>query len=317
MRGCNRPRQKSIQAAVTVALMVTVGVAIPAFARMQDAASSLTGLFTVGITENDIPPGLVDGPQLVGRWNLSLADDGTFTFSRQDVGEVARGTFESGPAALTFSEWRGIVGCDVPDQDGVVATYGWREAGDQLTLTSVTDTCPERLVLLTSRSLGVLEACQANTQEAVGPFAHAAGTTTAATAGTGVAAQEGYGEGDEVGDAIDGLLRTANGCWATVDPESFMSLHSRGLLQQIGMMGPPEEFRRELLDFMQMPLTLRRIGDVTLDDPTHAWAYVEVNLAGQPNPQRVNFVEEDGIWRFDSFVLFGPPLPGPPAGITP
>jgi hypothetical protein len=64
-------------------------------------------------------------------------------------------------------------------------------------------------------------------------------------------------------------------------------------------------------------LTLKRIGEVTLDDPDHAWAYVEVNLSGQPNPQRVNFVQENGTWLFDSFVLFGPPTPSGPVPTGP
>jgi hypothetical protein len=318
MRARRKPRLKMSQAAVIVALLMTIGTALPALARMQDAAtSSLSGLFTVAIAEDDIPSGLADGPLLIGRWTLALADDGTYALSRQDVGDVARGTYESGPASLTFREWRGIVGCDVPDENGTVATYGWREVGDQLALTPVTDACPERLVLLASRPLGVLAACQSDEPGTTDVFVQGVGTPAAAPAATGVAAQEGYGEGEEIGAAIDRLLQRANGCWATVDADSFMSLHSQGLLQQIAMMGPSEDFRRELLDFMQMPLSLRRIGDVTLDDPRRAWAYVEVNLAGQSNPQRVNFVEEDGRWRFDSFVLFGPPLPGLPTGIAP
>src|SRR3712207_7093862 len=44
--------------------------------------------------------------------------DGSFSLSRQDVGEVVRGTFEAAEATLTFNEWSGLVGCDItPDRD--------------------------------------------------------------------------------------------------------------------------------------------------------------------------------------------------------
>jgi hypothetical protein len=189
---------------------------------------------------------------------------------------------------------------------------------DRLTLTTIDDACPERLTLLTSHPFGRVSACTTTSAAQFDPFAAAEGTPSAApTAASGVAAQEGYGEGADAAVAIDELLQAANGCWATGDVNSFMNLHSEGLRSQIAMMGPPEAFTQELLDFMEAPLTLQRIGDVTLDDANHAWAYVEIDLGGNRNPQRVNFVQEDGVWRLDSFFLFGPPLPGMPAGVVP
>jgi hypothetical protein len=231
---------------------------------------------------------------------------------------VATGTFTSGPATLSFEAWHGLVGCDVPGEDGAVATYAWRQSDDRLALTAIDDACAERLTLLTSRPLGSLDACTTESLETFDPFAAAAGTPSAEpTPASGVAAQEGYGEGADVEGEIDSLLRTANGCWATADPDSFMGLHSQGLRGQIAMMGPPEDFTRELREFMEAPLTLERISAVTLDDPDHAWAYVEVNLGDQPNPQRMNFVQEDGVWRLDSFFLLGPPTPSGPIRLSP
>ena len=143
--------------------------------------------------------------------------------------------------------------------------------------------------------------------------------TPVATAeiGTGVAAQEGLSEGADAEEAIDSLLRQANGCWATGDPTRFLALHSNQVVAEIAFVGPVEEFARELRLFMATPLSFERIGPVNLIDPEHAWAYVEVTLGGDPVPQRIDFVFENGTWLFDTFFLFGPSTPGGPAGSPP
>jgi hypothetical protein len=68
---------------------------------------------------------------------------------------------------------------------------------------------------------------------------------------------------------------------------------------------------------MATPVSFERIGSVNLIDPDHAWAYVEVTLGGDPLPQRVDFVFEDGVWLFDTFFLFGPPTPTGPIDVEP
>jgi hypothetical protein len=295
-------------------LALTVALAIPALARYQDDAASLAGAFTVTIGPEEVPAGLVDGPALAGQWTLTFDDDGAFSLARQDVGEVVSGAFEAGPTTLAIREWTGIIGCGSAEGDAT-ATYAWRQADDRLTLTPIDDTCAERLALLTTHPFGSFEACAPPQPTGFDPFAAAAsdGTPVSGTApGRGVAAQEGYSEGSQIEGEIDGLLRQAGGCWATGDPERFMALHSQGLLSQLAAMGPADEFTRELQTFMQTPLRFERVGEVHLDDPDHAWAYVEVDLGDQPLAQRVNFVQEGGVWLFDSFILFGPPLPGGP-----
>ena len=84
--------------------------------------------------------------------------------------------------------------------------------------------------------------------------------------GTGVAAQEGLSEGADAEDAIDSLLRQANGCWATGDPTRFLALHSDEVIAQIALVGPIEEFARQLRLFMATPLSFERIGPVNLID---------------------------------------------------
>jgi hypothetical protein len=99
-------------------------------------------------------------------------------------------------------------------------------------------------------------------------------------------------------------------------------LHSDQVVDEIAFIGPIDEFARQLRLFMSTPLSFERIGPVNLIDPEHAWAYVEVSLAGDPIPQRVDFVFENGSWLFDTFFLFGPPgtgesLPGEPLQVEP
>jgi hypothetical protein len=318
-----RPRAAAI--AVLFSLLMAIALAMPTLAFFQDDQESepLSGVFTVTITRGDIPPGLAGGPALAGLWNVSFSGDGSFSLARQDVGEVVTGSFEAAAATLTFNEWSGLVGCDIAADSGETATYAWRQTDDRLTLTPITDSCTERLTLLTTRPLGGFEACAVSPRSLADPFAAGFAPELQATpvateeVGTGVAAQEGLSEGADAEEAIDSLLRQANGCWATGDPTRFLALHSNQVVDEIGFIGPIEEFARQLRLFMATPLSFERIGPVNLIDPEHAWAYVEVTLGGDPLPQRVDFVFENGVWLFDTFFLFGPTTPGGPLEVEP
>ncbi len=312
-----RSRNPGVRARTGGALLAVLVVLalLPASSRAQGAAPDLTGLFSVRITPQDLPAGQSDDAVLLGFWTLALGEDGAFSLARQDVGEVASGTFRAGEVNLEFTAWRGLVGCAIPAEAGAPATYAWRLQDGALVLTAIDDVCAERLTLLTTRPLGALGACPTPAPAANGaPTGPGFGTpVSVAPAGQGVAAQEGAVDEAAVDAEIDRLLRQTVGCWATRDVAGFMMLHSRRLAAEIGSMGPVEDFNRELRNFMATPLTLARIGDVTLTDATHAWAYVEIGLRGGATPQRVDFVLENGAWVFDSFFLFGPPLPmGPP-----
>ena len=319
------PWPRTAVIAALFSLLTVVALAMPALAIFQDDqdAQPLSGVFTVTISRDDIPPSLAGGPALAGLWNVTFSGDGSFSLARQDVGDVVTGQFEAAAATLTFNEWHGLVGCDIAADSGEPATYAWQQADDRLTLTPITDSCTERLTLLTTRALGGFEACAVAPRSLIDPFATdlapEAMATPVATAEvvTGVAAQEGLSEGADAEEAIDSLLRQANGCWATGDPTRFLALHSNQVVEQIAFIGPIEEFARELRLFMSTPLSFERIGPVNLIDPEHAWAYVEVTLGGEPLPQRVDFVFENGTWLFDTFVLFGPSTPGGPPGGPP
>jgi hypothetical protein len=319
------PRAAAIAAMFSLLTMVVL--AMPAIALFQDLEDQepqpLSGVFTVTITRGDIPPNLAGGPALAGLWNVTFNGDGSFSLARQDVGQVVTGRFEAAEATLTFNEWSGLVGCDITADSGEPATYAWRQTDDRLTLTPITDSCTERLTLLTTRPLGGFEACAVSPRSLADPFATGFAPEALATpvavedVATGVAAQEGLSEGAEAEEAIDSLLRQANGCWATGDPTRFLALHSNRVVEEIAFIGPVEEFARQLRLFMATPLSFERIGPVNLIDPEHAWAYVEVTLGGDPLPQRVDFVFENGTWLFDTFFLFGPTTPGGPLEVEP
>ncbi len=301
-----------------VAILMTVAsVASAAALRQDDAAPSpLTGIFTASIAKEDVPAELAGGAALIGQWTLDLQPSNTYSLARADVGEVVTGDFEAGRATLAFASWTGAIGCTIPDGEANAATYAWQKIDGQLILTPIDDSCTERLLLLTTTPLASFASCVPPLRSAPDPFAAAISGTPASdvTVGEGVAAQEGYEEGADAELAIDHLLGLAGGCWAAADVDGFLALHADGLLRQIEMMGPAEDFTRELSTFMETPLALERIGAVNLDDPDHAWAYIEVNLDDTATPQRVDFVREQGAWLFGSFVLFGPPDPSLPPG---
>src|SRR5215213_11347068 len=165
------PRAAAI--AALFSLLTTVALVMPVFALFQEdqEAQPLTGVFTVTIARDDVPPNLPGGPALTGLWNVTFSGDGSFSLARQDVGEVVTGNFEAAEATLTFNEWSGLVGCDIAADSGEPATYAWSQTEDRLTLTPITDSCIERLTLLTTRPLGGFEACAVSPQSLLDPFA--------------------------------------------------------------------------------------------------------------------------------------------------
>ena len=312
----------AVALAAALVLLIAPGISVPALAMFQDETETqpLRGVFTVTISRFDIPPNLAGGPSLTGLWNITFEGDGTFTLARQDVGAIVNGTFEAGEATLQFTEWTGIVGCPISADSGDLASYAWRQSDDTLTLTPISDSCVERLTLLTTRSMGGFEACVAAPRPLTDAFAADIPLATPVAGpppASGVAAQEGLSEGADAEEAIDSLLRQANGCWATGDPTRFLALHSVSVIDEISFIGPFEEFARQLRLLMSTPVSFERIGPVNLIDPEHAWAYVEVTLGGDPLPQRVDFVFENGAWLFDTFFLFGPPTPTGPVDVEP
>jgi hypothetical protein len=290
-------------------------------AQQDEQEPSLGGIYTVTISRLDIPNDMPGGPSLIGQWIITLADDGTYTVARQDVGVVAAGTYEVNGATLKFSGWEGLVGCAgsteriEADDAGATATYAWRFEDDALVLTPIHESCSDRRLILTTRSFVTYEPCMTvpfGSQPSGAPEESAAPTAAATPS---VALQEGVADASTLEDEIDALLRQATGCWATGDPARFLPLHSQRALADIAFgFGPLPDFARSFQIFMSTPASFERIGDVHLEDATHAWCYVEITLGSDVIPQRTNFVKENGVWLFDNFFLLGPPTEGQPAG---
>ena len=314
-----------------VGLMLAVAWPAPATGQDQPPPE-LQGSFTVTIGKDDLPPGLAGGPALIGLWTLTFNPDGTYVVARQDVGTLASGTYTVSGATLTFNDWQGILACGAASgaanaAEGAEATYAWRVEGDVLTLTPIQETCAERRILFTTRSLGGYEPCATEPLAALlpgggfddrqAPAATPVSEPQATPLATpGVAVQEGLAEQPGVPpggpeEAIDALLRQATGCWATGDPARFLPLHSQRVIDELEQFAPLPEVANDLRMLMATPVSFERIGVVEMTDPTHAVAYVEVTFGGEEIPQRFDFVYENGVWLFDSFFLFGP-ADGPP-----
>lgn len=307
----NQTLPRWVLAALLIIASFAMGAGRVAWAQSSDSGQLPTGDLTVSLDESAVATDFSNSPELRGRWTLSLSDDGIFTLARVDVGVVAIGQYEAGPASLELTRWDGIIGCQIGEGDPA-ARYAWSANGQRIAFTSVNDTCDDRVTLLTTREFGSLAACDVIGPQREDPFTFPDGAGTPEprqTRAQGVTAQEGYSEEAELDGAVDILLQQASGCWDASDVEGFMALHSQGVQSQIAMMGPREPFVSELQAFMQQPLHLERIGSVHLGDSDHAWVYIEVDLDGQALPQRVNLVRESGAWLLDSFFLFGPPPP--------
>ncbi|HET7093593.1 MAG TPA: hypothetical protein VFI22_08955, partial [Thermomicrobiales bacterium] len=227
-------------------------------------------------------------------------------------------------ATITFNDWTGLIGCQTPTPTETAATYGWQKEDDALTLTAITDPCPARQIIFTTRPFASYQACA--TVPLYGPGAPPVSSTPPAIAGpagtpvpnlSSVAQQEGVEQGASVEDAIDALLRQATGCWATQDPARFLPLHSTAVFQQLATIEPLPQIADELKSFMSTPVSFKRIGQINTIDQTHVWAYVEITFGGEAIPQRIDFAYENGQWLFDTFFLFGPPPPAVPTPAGP
>jgi hypothetical protein len=306
-------RQKWSRLLVLVLLVwpALAAIAYPATSSAQDDQQplDLSGVFTVTIDEIDIPRDLADGPTLNGVWSIDFGGDGVLSLSRLDAGQVASGHFSAGDTTVTFDDWNGLVGCVIANEHGEPPTYGWRRTESALILTPIRDSCRERLTLLATRPLGSDEACVAPAERAIdSPIIAAGDPEVPGTPGavappvSGVAAQEGLSDSAKAEAAVDGLLGQANGCWATGDAQSFLALHSDDIVQELVFMAPPDVIVSGLRRLMMAPATFDRIGDVTLGDPDHAWTYVELTYDEEPLPLRVDFVNQDGDWLFDTYM---------------
>lgn len=319
-------------AALALALTLATAVSGPGIAVAQDdddaEVDEPLGIFTVAIGEADLPPALPGGPGLIGLWNVSFNEDGTYTVARQDVGVVATGTYEVDGDTLTIADEGGLLSCgNDPEADAAEATYAWEVDGGELTLTPIEETCAARRIILTTRSLGGYQPCDTvplggvrdedqgedpdsaeDDEKAGSSLNDIFGSGETGDADEDVDEDGGGGQAPaEVEAAIDRLLGQATSCWATGDPARFLPLHSEDALEEIALGASLQEVAEALEPAMALPVTFERIGDVQLEDATHATARVAISVLGEEGDEgfflSLDFVEVDGEWLMDSFFL--------------
>jgi hypothetical protein len=276
-------------------VLLLVWLAPPLAVMGQETEAALRGEFAVTIATEDVPPDLIDGASLIGRWQITFADDGGYTLGRQDVGPLVTGQFESNGEQLTLRAETGVLACG-SGEDDATATYTWQITGERLQLVAIEEPCAKRRLLLTTRALSVFAACPPP-----GPVdtAAAAGTPTRETIRSA---------SDEVGSAtpatraalesaIDNVLRQMSDCWATREPERFLALLSEDF-QAMQRPDDDDDARRFTLA-MAAPIVWDRVSDVDQVDATHATANVRQTVGDNIDVVRYEFVYEGGAWRWD------------------
>jgi hypothetical protein len=250
----------------------------------QDAVAPLQGAFAVTIAAEDVPPELIDGASLIGRWQVTFNADGTYLLDRQDVGPVATGQFATDGDQVTLHAETGVLAC-ASGEDDEAATYRWDMTEERLLLTAIEEPCARRRLLLTTRTLFLFAACPSDVIERATP---AAATHTGDRSAPAPAPPD---------PAIDTLLRQMSDCWATRDPDRFLSLLSRDF-RATQQPEDDDDVRRFTLR-MGAPLVWERTSDVEVVDATHATASVRQLSGDNVDVLRYDFVYEDGAWRWD------------------
>ncbi len=103
------------------------------------------GTYVTMIGDADVPP---DMKAAVGRWELILSDEGTFT-TAQNGEVVVRGSYVVSADQMSFSDSEGKMAC--PEQS--TGTYKPALNGATLTFTLVEDDCAGRRIVLLSHPL--------------------------------------------------------------------------------------------------------------------------------------------------------------------
>ena len=272
-------------------------LAQPPTAATQDVSTTLMGEFAVTIASEDVPPELVDGASLIGRWHITFTADGAFLLGRQDVGALVNGRFETDGNELTLGEETGVLSCGSgADRQ---ATYTWQITGDRLQLVAIEEPCAWRRLLLTTRALSVFAACP---PEELSQAASAVGTPSSEPLAISErnAGSKNLSTQESPDLAIDTVLRQMSDCWATRTPDRFLHL----LSEDFRASQQPDDnadVRRFTLA-MGAPIVWERVSDVELVDGTHATASVRQISGDNIDVVRYAFVFEDGAWRWDGTV---------------
>jgi hypothetical protein len=152
-RALRKRRQVFVLSCVTVILAIAASAVVPLtqsrHTRLQQAephASRLTGSFTRTIPQEE---GVVQTDHLAGAWTMQFSDRGT-------VRVQAPSTFDGITSGASFLQHGDRIRIDVFVQDlcsgQTVGSYQWVSDTNTVRFTSITDTCPARIRLLTGGS---------------------------------------------------------------------------------------------------------------------------------------------------------------------
>ena len=271
----------------------------PVAAVGQESADGLQGAFAVTIASEDVPPVLIEGASLIGRWHITFGADGTYMLVRQDVGTVARGQFETGGNQLTLRGETGVIACVEDSERDAAAVYEWEVTEGQLLLVALEEPCDRRRLLFTTRTLSALVACpplsgtRPNSNAGSEP-----GSAIDRSIGTPMASTPRPLSSPQA--EIDTLLGQMSDCWATREPDRFLQLLSREF--RASQQAETEDDRRRLTLTMSAPIVWNLASEVETVDATHATASVQQTLGDTIDIVRQAFVYEEGAWRWDGPV---------------
>ena len=343
--GTGLSRTASILTVLSLLLTLLLPTGI-AFAQDDDeddetaAGEPPAGEYTVAITDDDIPQDLVGGPDLIGRWQIFLRPDGSYSIGRADIGVVVTGSYTVEDETITVTDEDGLLSCvnaiptAGPDLPVETATYTWDLGSGGLTLLPVTEGCQGRKLVLSTRPLDLFVACN-TVAVPLTTGAEGDDATSAATPEPAATPDEGDedtipvidnpfgGDDDEEADAadedgatggdasdlseddveagIDGLLGQLSACWATQDPARIIPLFGSEFLDALlEDAGSLQDVGGIFGQIMVVPINWERSGPVDSEDGAFS-AIVALTIGGEESFQRYSFVFEDGAWFLDSF----------------
>jgi hypothetical protein len=264
---------------------------------------------------------MVNGPSVIGQWQVDFTSDGAYSMSRSDIGPLVTGTYEVDGDKVTITDEDGLLSCANvaadPGETGETATgiYTWRIDGDLLSFTPEEESCATRELILTTRDLTHFVSCKIQAQAN-----EAAATPGLATPEQPTPVEATPEESSELGDligqveqaspspanttsverGIDDLLEQLTACWATGDPNRFLPLLTDEYAATLLNAGESQDdLIRNLATAMGTAVTYERAGDVNIIDNTHASAIVRTSNGQEEQFVRFRFVLVDGEWKLD------------------
>ncbi|MEZ4507141.1 MAG: hypothetical protein R2848_15145 [Thermomicrobiales bacterium] len=299
----NRARLFAVLASAM--LIVTLVGAVFAFGRVDAQDDSPVGQWSVALARTDIPVDIASSMSYVGRWRLGIEADGTFEAERTDAGVVIEGTWTTDGDQITFTDESGLLSCGnaaaapIIESDMATGTYKWVRSGKNLTFTQVDDSCPGRIILLTTFSFNTFVACSTiplTTAELLGtPVASPIAVETVELPTVPASSPEPLNATFE--REIDDLLDQLTACWASREPERWLPLLSNEFRDALITSDP--NFLETLTISMSSPIVWERAGEITIVAPNQITAPVKSTVGTEQDFQTFVFVFEDGQWKWN------------------